>query len=87
MIICILSVIEFAHYSTNFHDHFHNPADTRRRNDVVRRHRSAGSQIIKYCKTLNICGIKFSRFNENDILAQFDFGVYDILWLQIVQKI
>ena len=24
-----------------------------------------------YSKTLNICGIKMSRFNENDILANF----------------
>ena len=35
-------------------------------------------------KTLNICDIKISRFNENDILAHFNF---DIPWLQIVKKI
>ena len=28
-----------------------------------------------YCKTLNICGIKFSRFNENDILAYLILAV------------
>ena len=31
-----------------------------------------------YGKTLNIRGIKFLRFNENDILAHFNFGVNDI---------
>ena len=35
---------------------------------------------------LNICGIKFSRFTENDILAHFNFGVHDIPWLQIEKK-
>ena len=33
----------------------------------------------KYCKTLNICGIKISRFNKNEILAYFNFGGYDTL--------
>ena len=28
---------------------------------------------LVYCKTLNICGIKFLRFTENDILAHFNF--------------
>ena len=40
-----------------------------------------------YCKTLNICGIKFSLCTENDILAHFNFGVHDTPWLQIVKKI
>ena len=42
---------------------------------------------LAYCKTLNVCGIKFSRFNENDILAYFNFGGHDIPWLQMVKKI
>ena len=42
--------------------------------------------ILLYCKTLNIHGVKFSRFNENDILAHFNFGVHDIVWLKIVKK-
>ena len=29
---------------------------------------------LSYCKTLYICRTKFSRFNENDILAYFNFG-------------
>ena len=28
------------------------------------------SRYYYYCTTLNICGIKFSRFTENDILAR-----------------
>ena len=28
----------------------------------------------------------FSRFNENDILAIFNFGGHNISWLQIVRK-
>ena len=40
-----------------------------------------------YCKTLNICGIRFSRFTENDILAHFNFGIHDISWIQIVKKV
>ena len=43
--------------------------------------------IFKYCETLHICGIKFSRFSENDILVYFNFGGHDIPWLQIVKKI
>ena len=39
------------------------------------------------CKTFYICGIKFSRFNKNDILAYFNFGGHDIPWLQMVKKI
>ena len=36
-----------------------------------------------YCKkNLTICGIKFSPFNENDILAQIGFGAHDIAWLK-----
>ena len=35
-----------------------------------------------YC----ICGIKFSPFNENDILAHFNFRINDVSWLQIVKK-
>ena len=42
---------------------------------------------LVFYKTLNICGIKISRFNENDILAHFNFGNHDIPWLQIVKKI
>ena len=44
-----------------------------------------------YFKTLNqisnLCGIKFSQFNENDILVHFNFGIHDIPWLQIAEKI
>ena len=40
-----------------------------------------------YCKTLNIRGVKFLRFNENNILAHFNFGVHDNPWLKIVKKI
>lgn len=40
-----------------------------------------------YCKTLNIFGVRFSRFNENDLLGHFNFGVNDIPWLQIVEMI
>ena len=32
-------------------------------------------------------GIHFLRLNEDDILAQFSFGVHDIPWLQIVKNI
>ena len=42
-----------------------------------------------YCrKTLNICSSQtaISRFNENDILAYFDFDGYDTSWLQIKSK-
>ena len=38
------------------------------------------------CKRLTICGIKISRFNENDVLVHSNFGVHDITWLQIVKK-
>ena len=31
-----------------------------------------------YCNTHNIYGIRFLRFNENDILAYFNFGSHDI---------
>ena len=31
-----------------------------------------------YCQTLYFCGIKISRFDENDNLAQIYFGVYVI---------
>ena len=48
---------------------------------------SIRSNQIKNCNTLNIYGIKFSRFNENDILTYFNFGGQDVLWLQIVKKI
>ena len=30
--------------------------------------------FLWYCKTLYLCGIKFSRFNGNDILAHFNFA-------------
>ena len=39
-----------------------------------------------YCKTLSICGNKFSRFSDNDIMAYFNSGSHDIPWLQIVKK-
>ena len=32
-----------------------------------------------YCKTLNICGIKFLRFNENVKMANLNFGGYDTI--------
>ena len=51
-------------------------------NSLLKLHHSAD-----YCKTLNICGIKFCRFNKNNILAYFNFGGHDIPWLQIVKKI
>ena len=35
-----------------------------------------------YCKSLNISGVEFSRFNENNILVHFNFGVHDILLLR-----
>ena len=41
----------------------------------------------KYSKTLNISGIKFSRFNENDKLTYYNVGGHDIPWIQIVKKI
>ena len=44
------------------------------------------SVSICYCKMLNICGIKISRFYENGILAQINFGVHDIMWLQVIKK-
>ena len=43
--------------------------------------------LKKYCKTLNIRCVRFSWFDDNDILAHFNFGVNDILWLKIVKKI
>ena len=43
--------------------------------------------LTTFVKTLNICGIKYLRFNEYDILAYFNSGGHDIRWLQIVQKI
>ena len=43
--------------------------------------------LVLYCKTLYICGIKFSRFNDNDVLAYFNFGGHDLPWLQIVKKV
>ena len=45
------------------------------------------SYFYMYCKTFNIWGIKFSQFNENDIMAYFNFGDDDIPWLQMVKKI
>ena len=44
-------------------------------------------QNIEDCKTLNISGIKFSRFNTNAILAYFNFCGHGIPWLQMVKKI
>ena len=38
-------------------------------------------------KILDICGIKCSRFSENDIMTNFNFGVHDIPWLQRVKTI
>ena len=38
------------------------------------------------CKTLKICGIKFSRFDKNDILTHFNFGIHDLPSLQILKK-
>ena len=32
---------------------------------------------IDYCKALNICGIKISRFTENDILVEINFGGHE----------
>ena len=44
-------------------------------------------KVQLYCKTLNIRSVKFLRFNENDILAHFNFGVHVIPWLKKVKKI
>ena len=44
-------------------------------------------KVTRYCKTLNIHGVKFSLFNENDILSHINFGIHDILWLKIIRKI
>ena len=44
--------------------------------------RGASHEFVRYCKTLNICGIKISRFNKYEILAQFNFGVHDLPWFQ-----
>ena len=41
----------------------------------------------KYCKTLNICGIKVLQFTKNKILARLNFAIHNIPWLQIVKKI
>ena len=41
----------------------------------------------KYCKTLNKEVSKILQFNENDILGQINFGILDIPWIQIIQKI
>ena len=46
----------------------------------------AGKHCVVYCETLNILGVKFLCFNENDIIAHFNFGIH-ILWLKIVKKI
>ena len=35
------------------------------------------TSFISYCKTLNICGIKISRFPENDILAGINLGGHE----------
>ena len=34
----------------------------------------------------NFCGVKISRFNENDILAHLNVGVHDNPWLQQVNS-
>ena len=34
--------------------------------------------VLRYCKTHNICGIKFPRFSENNMLAYFKFGSHNI---------
>ena len=33
------------------------------------------ANICIYCKTLNVCGIKFSQFSDSDILAYFNMPV------------
>ena len=43
--------------------------------------------VPSYCNNLNIRGIKFSGFNENDILAHSNFGIHEIPWFMIVKKI
>ena len=48
--------------------------------------RMSGYVTLHYCKTLNICGNKLSRFNDNDVLAYFNFGGHDLPWLQIDSK-
>ena len=40
-----------------------------------------------YYKTRNVCGIKISRFNENEIFEHFNFGGHDTPRLQIIKKI
>ena len=48
-----------------------------------------GGSLFTYCKTLNICGIIFLQFIENDILAYFNFVIHDIPWLKmpVVKKL
>ena len=41
----------------------------------------------RYCTTLNIRGVNFLRYFENDKLAHFNFGVHDIPWIKVVKKI
>ena len=36
--------------------------------------------------TFNFCGIKISRFNENNLLAHLNFGFHDITGLQEVNN-
>ena len=54
--------------------------------DPIQLVRKCNCSLYLHCKTLDICGIKFSRFDESDIFAHFNFGTYDITWLQIVKK-
>ena len=42
---------------------------------------------LVYPKTLNIRCVKILQFNENDILAHFNFGAHDILCLKTVKKV
>ena len=44
-------------------------------------------QSFCYCKTLNICSINILQFNQNDILAPFNFGGYDTPQLRLLKKI
>ena len=45
------------------------------------------NDVHVFCKTLNICGIKFLRFSGNGILAYLNLDSHDMPWLQIVKKI
>ena len=44
------------------------------------------SKFLVYCKTFNICNIKFRGFNDNGIFAEFNFGVHKHRSPQVIYK-